>query len=43
MEFTTRLVCKCFLLILNGKASHDLLAGYFTNTHEHLSFLECLT
>src|SRR6266516_4616161 len=25
MEFTTRLVCKCFLLILNGKASYDLV------------------
>src|SRR6266566_6584732 len=30
-------------IIAQGAYTHSCAAGYFTNTHEHLSFLECLT
>ena len=35
---------KPFLFIIaQGAYTHSCASGYFTNTHEHLSFLECLT
>jgi hypothetical protein len=35
---------QTFLFIIaQGAYTHSCAAGYFTNTHEHLSFLECLT